>query len=50
MAVQKISIDEFIQLASSGIIIDVRSPGEFEHAHLSGKLNLILILKSFSLL
>jgi tRNA 2-selenouridine synthase len=42
MAVQKISIDEFIQLASNGIIIDVRSPGEYEHAHIPTAFNLPL--------
>ena len=42
MAVQKISIDEFIQQASSGIIIDVRSPGEYEHAHIPTAFNLPL--------
>ena len=42
MAVQKINIDAFIQQASSGIIIDVRSPGEFEHAHIPTAYNLPL--------
>jgi tRNA 2-selenouridine synthase len=42
MAVQKISIDEFIQQASINIIIDVRSPGEYEHAHIPTSLNLPL--------
>lgn len=42
MAVQKINIDSFIQQASSGIIIDVRSPGEYEHAHIPTAYNLPL--------
>lgn len=36
MAVQKINIADFIGLVSKAIIIDVRSPGEFEHAHIVG--------------
>jgi tRNA 2-selenouridine synthase len=36
MAVQKISIDDFVEIASKAIVIDVRSPGEFEHAHIVG--------------
>jgi len=46
MAVQKINIDNFIIESSasigSSIIIDVRSPAEFEHAHISHALNLPL--------
>ncbi|MEI7588086.1 MAG: tRNA 2-selenouridine(34) synthase MnmH [Chitinophagia bacterium] len=42
MAVQKISINEFIEQISHVIIIDVRSPGEFEHAHIPTALNLPL--------
>ena len=34
MAVQKIDIEDFIVLAPNSIVIDVRSPGEFEHAHI----------------
>jgi tRNA 2-selenouridine synthase len=34
MAVQKISIQDFIANSNSGIIIDVRSPAEYEHAHI----------------
>ena len=36
MAVQKISIDDFVGIVSKAIVIDVRSPGEFEHAHIVG--------------
>jgi len=50
MAVQKININEFIIEISvsigvsirSSIIIDVRSPAEFEHAHIPSALNLPL--------
>ncbi len=50
MAVQKINIDEFIietrvsigVSIRSSIIIDVRSPAEFEHAHIPHALNLPL--------
>lgn len=36
MAVQKISIEDLIEIASKAIVIDVRSPAEFEHAHFVG--------------
>ena len=42
MAVQKINIDELIAQNSHGLIIDVRSPGEFEHAHIPTAYNLPL--------
>lgn len=50
MAVQKIIIDDFINETStsigssfrSSIIIDVRSPAEYEHAHIPAALNLPL--------
>ena len=42
MAVQKINIEEFIINSSTGLIIDVRSPAEFEHAHIPAALNLPL--------
>jgi len=42
MAVQKISIEEFIVDNNRGIVIDVRSPGEFEHAHIPGAYSLPL--------
>jgi len=46
MAVQKIDIDDFIietrVSIGSSIIIDVRSPAEFEHAHIPHALNLPL--------
>ena len=36
MAVQQISLDNFILNAPHQIIIDVRSPSEYEHAHIPG--------------
>ena len=42
MAVQKIDINDFIIQAPSSLIIDVRSPGEFDHAHIVSALNLPL--------
>jgi tRNA 2-selenouridine synthase len=42
MAVQKINIEEFIIDSSTALIIDVRSPAEFEHAHIPAALNLPL--------
>lgn len=42
MAVQKISIDAYIHNAEDQITIDVRSPLEFEHAHIPGAYSLPL--------
>lgn len=42
MAITKISIQEFLQLAPQCIIIDVRSPGEFQHAHIPAAYSLPL--------
>ncbi len=36
MAIQKIGIEEFLQLAKLNPILDVRSPGEYVHAHIQG--------------
>ncbi len=36
MAIQKITIEEFLALAKSHPVIDVRSPGEYNHAHIPG--------------
>lgn len=36
MPIQKIHIDEFLKLSKSYPVIDVRSPAEYEHAHLPG--------------
>jgi tRNA 2-selenouridine synthase len=42
MAIQKIGIDDFVQTADSQIIIDVRSPSEYNHAHIPGAISLPL--------
>jgi tRNA 2-selenouridine synthase len=42
MAVQKISIEAYTQNAADQITIDVRSPLEFEHAHIPGAYSLPL--------
>ncbi len=34
MPIQKIEIDEFLVLAQTNIVLDVRSPGEYNHAHI----------------
>lgn len=40
--IKRISISEFISIASDFPIFDVRSPGEFEHAHIPGAYSLPL--------
>lgn len=40
--VHKIPLDDFIQVQAEGIVIDVRSPGEFEQAHIPGAFSLPL--------
>ncbi len=42
MAVKKINIADFLELAKARPVLDVRSPGEYEHAHIPGALNLPL--------
>ncbi len=42
MAVQRIHIDEFLQLAKTHPVFDVRSPGEYNHAHMPGAISLPL--------
>lgn len=42
MAIQKIHIDEFLQLAKTNLLLDVRSPGEYQHAHMPGAKSLPL--------
>ena len=34
MAIQKLTIEDFVAVANTGIVIDVRSPDEFAHAHI----------------
>lgn len=36
MPVQKLAIEEFLRRAQSRVVLDVRSPGEFHHAHIPG--------------
>lgn len=36
MAVTKIHIEDFLQLAQQHPVLDVRSPGEYKHAHIPG--------------
>jgi len=42
MAIQKLAIDDFLQLAKEHTVIDVRSPGEYNHAHIPSALSLPL--------
>ncbi|MDP1801943.1 MAG: tRNA 2-selenouridine(34) synthase MnmH [Bacteroidota bacterium] len=42
MSITKLNIQEFLQLTQNQIVIDVRSPGEYEHAHIPGALSLPL--------
>ncbi len=42
MAIQKLTIEEFLQLAKQHPVFDVRSPGEFVHAHIPGAVSLPL--------
>lgn len=42
MAVQKITIEQFLELAAQFPVLDVRSPGEYLHAHIPGAYSLPL--------
>ncbi len=42
MAIDKIHIDQFLELAKQYPLLDVRSPGEFIHAHIPGAYSLPL--------
>ncbi len=42
MAVQKLTIEEFVKLAKEHPVLDVRSPGEYNHAHMPGAYSLPL--------
>lgn len=42
MAIQKITIETFLTLADTALVLDVRSPGEYAHAHLPGAVSLPL--------
>lgn len=39
MAIEKKHIDQFLELAKNHLVIDVRSPGEYKHAHIPGAYN-----------
>jgi len=42
MSITKIKTEEFLELASQYPVLDVRSPGEYAHAHIPGAYNLPL--------
>jgi tRNA 2-selenouridine synthase len=42
MAIQKINIEEFLSLAKKHPVLDVRSPGEYHHAHIPAAYSLPL--------
>lgn len=42
MAAEKIHIEKFLELAKTQPVIDVRSPGEYNHAHIPGAVSLPL--------
>ncbi len=42
MAIQRITIEQFLELAELNPVLDVRSPGEFTHAHIPGAYNMPL--------
>lgn len=42
MAIEKSGIEEFLRQAKDALLLDVRSPGEYAHAHIPGAFNLPL--------
>lgn len=42
MAIEKLHIEQFLELTKHHQVIDVRSPGEYKHAHIPGAYNLPL--------
>lgn len=42
MAIQKIDIESFVKLSGKNLVLDVRSPGEYVHAHIPGAYSLPL--------
>ncbi len=42
MAIRKITISEFLERAPTHLVLDVRSPGEYTHAHIPGAYSLPL--------
>ena len=39
MVIEKINIEQFLELAKQLPVLDVRSPGEYEHAHIPGAIS-----------
>jgi tRNA 2-selenouridine synthase len=42
MAIEKLNIEQFLELSNHHQVIDVRSPGEYKHAHIPGAYSLPL--------
>ncbi|MBK8301441.1 MAG: hypothetical protein IPK90_13615 [Chitinophagaceae bacterium] len=42
MAIEKLHIEKFLELAKQHPVVDVRSPGEYQHAHIPGAYSLPL--------
>ena len=42
MAIEKLHIEQFLELAKQNPVLDVRSPGEYKHAHIPGAYSLPL--------
>ena len=42
MAITKLHIEQFLELAKENVVLDVRSPAEYEHAHIPGSFSLPL--------
>ena len=42
MAITRLTVEEFLALANQNPVLDVRSPGEFKHAHIPGAYSLPL--------
>jgi tRNA 2-selenouridine synthase len=42
MAIEKLTIEAFLQLSKRHPVLDVRSPGEYQYAHIPGAINLPL--------
>lgn len=42
MAIEQLDVENFLLLSSKSLLLDVRSPGEFSHAHIPGAVSLPL--------
>ena len=42
MPIQRVSVSAFLNLKEAGSIVDVRSPAEYNHAHIPGAINVPL--------